>query len=140
ERSDGDIPFKAAFERHRVACRYGANEAQCGQNCQREAGCKTVAFHAFAPFGLRYNGETSFPARRPSARAVPGRWGACLAVSTSPATFRCRFFQAPSPKPWCINRVRSASKGQPLLVLRNIFPAQMIQAASSSPLERVAKS
>src|SRR5205814_6108804 len=37
--------------------------------------------------GLRYNGETSLPARRPSAGAVPGRWGACLAVRTPPAAF-----------------------------------------------------
>src|SRR5215510_6471113 len=28
---------------------------------------------------------TSQPARRPSAGAVPGRWGACLAVRTPPA-------------------------------------------------------
>src|SRR6476646_6911012 len=37
---------------------------------------------------LRCNEETSFPARRPSAGAVPGRWGACLAVRTPPAAFR----------------------------------------------------
>src|SRR5262249_27752307 len=30
-------------------------------------------------------GATTLPARRPSAGAVPGRWGACLAVRTSPA-------------------------------------------------------
>src|SRR5262245_1253550 len=30
---------------------------------------------------------TSIPARRPSAGAVPGRWGACLAVRTPPAAF-----------------------------------------------------
>ena len=35
--------------------------------------------------GLRYNGSDSAPARRPSAGAVPGRWGACLAVRTPPA-------------------------------------------------------
>src|SRR5438105_15430446 len=33
------------------------------------------------------NGETSFLARRPCAGAVPGRWGACLAVRTPPAAF-----------------------------------------------------
>src|SRR5262249_23075306 len=32
-----------------------------------------------------YYGETSLPARRPSARAVPGRRGACLAVRAPPA-------------------------------------------------------
>src|SRR5262245_7339931 len=32
--------------------------------------------------GLRYNGETSFPARRPGAGAVPGRWVSFFAVGT----------------------------------------------------------
>ena len=31
--------------------------------------------------GLQYNGWTSFPARRPSAGAVPGRWGLAKTVS-----------------------------------------------------------
>ena len=30
---------------------------------------------------------TALPVRRPSAGAVPGRWGACLAVRTPPAAF-----------------------------------------------------
>src|SRR5262245_48009899 len=33
-------------------------------------------------------GATTHPARRPSAGAVPGRWGACLAVRTPSAAFR----------------------------------------------------
>src|SRR3954452_4220593 len=37
--------------------------------------------------GLRYDGGTSRPARRPGAGAVPGRRGACLAVRTPPAAF-----------------------------------------------------
>ena len=35
---------------------------------QRKAGCRTETFHIFSP-GLRYNGKTSFPARKPA----PGR-------------------------------------------------------------------
>src|SRR5262249_54727421 len=35
--------------------------------------------------GLRYHARVTHPARRPSAGAVPGRWGACLAVRTPPA-------------------------------------------------------
>src|SRR5262245_49618466 len=35
--------------------------------------------------GLRDNGGTSIPARRPGAGAVPGRRGACLAVRAPPA-------------------------------------------------------
>ena len=42
--------------------------------------------------GLRYHAETSFPARKPSAGAVPGWWGlrrqdAVTAVRTPPAAF-----------------------------------------------------
>src|SRR5262249_29132564 len=37
--------------------------------------------------GLRYNGGTVQPARRPSAGAVPGRRGACLGGRGPPAAF-----------------------------------------------------
>jgi hypothetical protein len=36
-------------------------------------------------------------ARRPSAGAVPGRWGACLAVRTPPAAFLCFLFSPARP-------------------------------------------
>src|SRR5262245_19613365 len=36
--------------------------------------------HLLFTVGLRYNGEHTSQARRPGAGAVPGRWGACLAV------------------------------------------------------------
>src|SRR5262245_43282683 len=51
--------------------------------------CRTSEVLLFQ-IGLRYHGETSFPARRPSAGAVPGRCGACLAVRTPPAAFCSR--------------------------------------------------
>ena len=85
ERRDGDIPFQAALERHLLSGGRGAGESQDGQDGQREAGCGDCNGSCFLSCGLRYNGETSFPARRPSAGAVPGRWGACLAVRTPPA-------------------------------------------------------
>ena len=71
--SAGVTPFQVALERHLLSCGCGAGEPQDGHDCQREASCKTVTFHVIFPFGLRYNGETSFPARRPSAGAMPGR-------------------------------------------------------------------
>ena len=37
ERSDGNNPFQAAFERHLLSCRHGAGEAQYGHGCQCEA-------------------------------------------------------------------------------------------------------
>src|SRR5262245_26182262 len=40
--------------------------------------------------GLRSEEKTSLPARRPGAGAVPGRWGACLAVRTPTATSHAR--------------------------------------------------
>src|SRR5262245_32216067 len=43
--------------------------------------------HLLRGGGLRYPGGAARPARRPSAGAVPGRRGACLAVRTPPAAF-----------------------------------------------------
>src|SRR5262245_41942905 len=43
------------------------------------------------PIGLRYQGKTTRPARRPSAGAVPDKWGACLAVRTPPAAWYYRY-------------------------------------------------
>ena len=50
-----------------------ACEPQGDHDCQRDSRCGTETKHVNSPCGLRYNGETSFPARRPSAGAVPGR-------------------------------------------------------------------
>ena len=52
--------------------------------------------HMIVSFALVVCDRTmlALPARRPSAGAVPGRWGACLAVRTPPAASGCVFFQA----------------------------------------------
>src|SRR5207249_248346 len=48
--------------------------------------------------------ETALSARRPCAGAVPGRWGACLAVRTPPATFfrGSQVSSQPSPRPHAV--------------------------------------
>jgi len=57
--------------------------------------------------------KTSSPsARRPSAGVMPGRWGACLAVRTSPAAF-CQYLT--SAFTLCSNwRMDLAAQFQPL--------------------------
>src|SRR5262249_55793067 len=62
--------------------------------------------------GLRYMGGTTRPARRPSAGAVPGRWGACLAVRAPPAALLscrdCRGRDSSPGQSWPKRRVRLA--------------------------------
>src|SRR5262249_25180017 len=67
---------------------WGHDRAADGENSETK---KTIGNSQFAPLhGPRYSGETSNPARRPSAGAMPGRCGFCLAAKrTGP---RCSIF------------------------------------------------
>src|SRR5436309_955113 len=77
----GGGPGEVAGERHRLARGCGAGEREGADDGQRGGG-GTEAFHVTSPRGLRYNGGTSLPARRPCAGAVSGRWVSFFAVGT----------------------------------------------------------
>src|SRR5262249_44853177 len=88
ERSDGNVPYKAACERHLLSCRNRAREPDYGQKCQREAGCKTVAIHAFSPCGLRYIWRGRVPGAQTERRGEATRpAGDLLTGESSPAAF-----------------------------------------------------
>src|SRR5262249_9693570 len=78
----GLIPLKDHVDRRRQAVLQGLQE-------RTATGAGRSRSHGTLPFtgGLRDGEVTPFPARRPSAGAVPGRRGACLAVRTPPAAF-----------------------------------------------------
>src|SRR5262249_29799475 len=84
----GYLALQDAFERNLFPRGRGAREPQDGHGGQRDG---EPAQRNEAGHGTLHRSAMGWrdisPARRPSAGAVPGRWGASFAVRTPPAAF-----------------------------------------------------